>query len=35
MVPESLGGEDIPSNHVLLCSRCHLDNPNVADPEIM
>ncbi|MCZ7695340.1 hypothetical protein [Mediterraneibacter gnavus] len=25
----------MPSNHVLLCSRCHLDNPNVADPEIM
>ena len=35
IVPESLGGEDIPSNYVLLCSRCHLDNPNVADPEIM
>ncbi|MCZ0632436.1 hypothetical protein [Mediterraneibacter gnavus] len=25
----------MPSNYVLLCSRCHLDNPNVADPEIM
>lgn len=31
----SLGGEDTPSNFVLLCSRCHLDNPNVADPDIM
>lgn len=35
IVPRSLGGEDVPSNFVLLCSRCHLDNPNVADPEIM
>lgn len=35
IVPDSLGGEDIPSNFVLLCSRCHLDNPNVADAEIM
>ena len=35
IVPASLGGEDVPSNFVLLCKRCHLDNPNVADPEIM
>lgn len=35
IVPYSLGGEDTPSNFVLLCSRCHLDNPNVADKEIM
>ena len=35
IVPDSLGGEDIPSNFVILCKRCHLDNPNVADPEIM
>lgn len=35
IVPDSLGGKDTPSNFVLLCKRCHLDNPNVADPEIM
>ena len=35
IVPDSLGGEDTPSNFVLLCKRCHLDNPNVADPQIM
>lgn len=35
IVPHSLGGKDEPSNLVLLCKRCHLDNPNVADKEIM
>lgn len=35
IIPQSLNGEDVPSNFVLLCSRCHLDNPNVADPEVM
>lgn len=35
IVPASLGGSAEPSNLVLLCHRCHLDNPNVADPEIM
>lgn len=35
IVPHSLGGKDIPSNYVLLCKICHLDNPNVSDPEIM
>lgn len=35
IIPNSLGGEDKPENLVLLCKRCHLDNPNVADPEIM
>lgn len=35
IVPASLGGEDTPSNFVILCKRCHLDNPNVADPEVM
>ena len=35
IVPRSLGGEDIPSNFVLLCKRCHVENPNIADPEIM
>lgn len=35
IIPDSLDGKDEPSNFVLLCSRCHLDNPNVADKEIM
>lgn len=35
IIPDSLGGEDTPSNLVLLCHRCHLENPNVTDPEIM
>lgn len=35
IIPESLGGKDEPSNLVLLCHRCHIDNPNINDPEIM
>lgn len=35
IVPDSLGGKDEPSNLVLLCARCHKENPNVGDPEIM
>ncbi|WP_028829879.1 HNH endonuclease [Proteocatella sphenisci] len=35
IIPDSLGGKDEPSNLVLLCHRCHLENPNVTDPEIM
>lgn len=35
IIPRSLGGEDIPSNYVLLCKRCHLENSNVYDSEIM
>ena len=35
IVPDSLGGKDEPSNIVLLCSRCHADGPNVADPDVM
>lgn len=35
IIPESLGGKDEPSNLVLLCHKCHLENPNVSDPEIM
>ena len=35
IVPAPLGGKDEPSNLVLLCHRCHLDNPNITDPEIM
>lgn len=35
IIPYSLGGKDVPSNFVLLYKRCHLDNPNEADEEIM
>lgn len=35
IIPHSLGGKDEPSNLVLLCKRCHLDNSNVANKEIM
>ncbi|MBP2028393.1 hypothetical protein J2Z35_002194 [Acetoanaerobium pronyense] len=35
IIPYSLGGTDLPSNLVLLCPRCHIENPNVTDPEIM
>ncbi len=35
IIPESLGGKDEPSNFVLLCHRCHIENPNISDPEIM
>lgn len=35
IVPASLGGKDEPSNLVLLCRRCHLENPNISDPDIM
>ncbi len=35
IIPASLGGKDEPANLVLLCKRCHLDNPNITDPEIM
>ncbi|MGT2757313.1 HNH endonuclease [Streptococcus ovuberis] len=35
IIPHSRGGTDRPSNFVLLCKRCHLENPNVVDPEIM
>jgi hypothetical protein len=35
IIPDSLGGPDSVDNLVLLCHRCHLENPNVSDPEIM
>jgi hypothetical protein len=35
IVPASLGGFDSPDNLVLLCKRCHAENPNVTDKEIM
>lgn len=35
IIPDAQGGEDTPSNYVLLCDRCHIENPNVNDPEEM
>jgi len=35
IVPDSLGGKDEPENLVLLYKRCHADDPNVSDPEVM
>jgi hypothetical protein len=35
IIPRSLGGDEGPSNLVLLCAQCHSEAPNVADPEFM
>lgn len=35
IVPDALGGKDVPENIVLLCARCHAEGPNVTDPAIM
>ena len=35
IVPRSLGGEDVPSNYVVLCRHCHEQAPNVEDQRIM
>jgi len=35
IIPHALGGQDAPDNLVLLCKRCHAENPNVADKEVM
>jgi len=35
IVPDSLQGTDDPSNLVLLCTKCHREAPNVADPRFM
>ena len=35
IVPKSLGGGYEPSNFVLLCRRCHLESPDVPDPDFM
>jgi hypothetical protein len=33
IIPDSLGGEDSPSNLVLLCRRCHIEAPNIQDKD--
>lgn len=35
IIPRALGGEEIPSNLVLLCAQCHAEAPNVADHNFM
>lgn len=35
IIPHSLGGEDEPSNFVLLCKRCHAEAPNLASENVM
>ena len=35
VVPASAGGEDIPSNYVLLCNACHEVAPNINNPKRM
>lgn len=35
IIPHAKGGEDIPSNYILLCKHCHVDNPNLDDSSII
>lgn len=35
IIPDMLGGEDIPSNYVLLCEECHEEAPNINNSEDM
>lgn len=35
IVPHMLGGEDTPSNYVLLCNQCHNEAPDVKNPSYM
>ena len=35
IIPRALGGDEQPSNLVLLCAQCHTEAPNVADPDFM
>lgn len=35
IIPDSLGGKNIPSNYVLLCNACHQEAPNVNDKKFM
>ena len=35
LVPAALGGRDTPDNLVLLCPRCHVEAPDVGDPDYM
>jgi hypothetical protein len=35
IIPNALGGEDTPSNYVLLCKICHSNAPNNKNPKYM
>lgn len=35
IIPRALGGDESPSNLVLLCAQCHAEAPNVADSDFM
>jgi hypothetical protein len=35
IVPSSAGGEDTPSNYILLCNACHEAAPNINNPDRM
>jgi HNH endonuclease len=35
IIPKALGGEDTPSNFVLLCSECHQEAPNCLSKDAM
>lgn len=35
IVPRSIGGQDVPSNYVMLCRWCHDQAPNVPDASFM
>jgi len=35
IIPDMLGGEDTPSNYVLLCEECHEEAPNINNSEAM
>jgi hypothetical protein len=35
IIPASLGGEDEPSNYVILCRKCHMEAPDVIDSSLM
>jgi hypothetical protein len=35
IIPHMLGGEDTPSNYVLLCGECHLEAPDIEDSNAM
>lgn len=35
IIPNSLDGDDIPKNYVLLCNECHIDAPNTNNSNII
>lgn len=35
ILAQAIEGSDVPSNFVLLCKHCHIDSPNVENPEFI